>query len=628
MRRFIPLVPVIIVATSLWVRDAQAQFGPPGGGGGGGGLGPGGPPSSGQPQQEQGPAEAAPERSGQEPALTPLPAWPGMRDKALQFFQLNGYIRARTYLFYNGNLGVPLRTTGPSSPFYTPYSETDASGTSTLPGNPASCAARRNRNCRTRTFTSTDMRMRLEPTINVSEQVRVKAQFDVFDNYVLGSTPEGFYLNGQPSTPDLLSRFFARANQVAPEAGRNSFENAIRVKRAWAEVRLPIGELRFGRMPSHWGLGLQVNNGDCLDCDYGVNVDRVMFVTREPWAKHFFAFLWDWAATGPTTRLYTPNQSNGPVYNADRLDDVMQWGLAVGKQDKPEDLKEKLEKGELIINYGGYFTVRYQSWDLVRNPGVTSDPTKTGGVLGQQTPPNTLSDLLTPRNAWAFVPDLWFRLDWRRLHLEAEWVIVGGRVNNVSDLTQSAIGRGNGYTILQYGGVLRTLVRLLRNKQLFFGLELGYASGDGYEDPNARLNFREARIIPPSGATLSNFRFDPDYHVDLLLYRRILGTVSNATYFKGTFGYDITESFIARADIIYSLANRPVAYPGNSTNLGVELDAQLMYRNEKEGFYFGLAYGVLFPFRALSLPAEIFGSTYAQNPSTAQTVQARVVVKF
>ena len=40
MRRFIPLVPVMIIATSLWMRDAQAQFGPPGGGGG---LGPGGP---------------------------------------------------------------------------------------------------------------------------------------------------------------------------------------------------------------------------------------------------------------------------------------------------------------------------------------------------------------------------------------------------------------------------------------------------------------------------------------------------------------------------------------------------------------------------------------------------------
>jgi hypothetical protein len=116
--------------------------------------------------------------------------------------------------------------------------------------------------------------------------------------------------------------------------------------------------------------------------------------------------------------------------------------------------------------------------------------------------------------------------------------------------------------------------------------------------------------------------------VDLLLYRRILGAVSNATYFKGTVGYDITESFLARVDVIYSLANRPVGYPGNATNLGVEIDAQLMYRNEKEGFYFGLAYGVLFPFSALSLPEIIFGTAFRQSPSTAQTVQARVVVKF
>src|SRR5207248_10608250 len=114
--------------------------------------------------------------------------------------------------------------------------------------------------------------------------------------------------------------------------------------------------------------------------------------------------------------------------------------------------------------------------------------------------------------------------------------------------------------------------------------EIGSASGCDWEDNSAVLDYRYQKIIPTS-AHLSRFFFDPDYHVDLILFRRILGTVNNATYFKPGVSYDIIDNFGARVDIMYAMANRPVAYPGNSYNLGLEIDAQLMYKNEEEGFY-------------------------------------------
>ena len=207
------------------------------------------------------------------------------------------------------------------------------------------------------------MRLRLEPTINVTEQVRVKAQLDVFDNMVLGSTPRATTLIEAPAAPPQLRR--AAVGVLASvssrrSAGINSVYDSIRAKRAWAEVRTPFGELRFGRMPSHWGIGMLVNNGDCLDCDFGVNADRVMFATKL-WG-HFIAFMWDWVATGPTTQLIGPQQGQGVFYNADTLDDVSQWILALGKQDKPEELKEKLDQGKVVFNYGGYFVYRQQDW--------------------------------------------------------------------------------------------------------------------------------------------------------------------------------------------------------------------------------------------------------------------------
>src|SRR5207253_257342 len=142
-------------------------------------------------------------------------------------------------------------------------------------------------------------------------------------NLVLGTTPDGYFLNGQVPPRSAPLQAFSRAQQPV-ESGRNSIESAIRVKRAWAEVKIPVGMLSFGRMPSQWGTGMFINNGNCLDCDYGVSVDRVMFATKL--FNHFFAFMYDWVATGPTTRLYHPNEQSGPAYNADPIDDV--WQIA------------------------------------------------------------------------------------------------------------------------------------------------------------------------------------------------------------------------------------------------------------------------------------------------------------
>jgi uncharacterized protein (TIGR04551 family) len=615
MRRCrILLIPIVVAVSS----PAFAQFGP------GGGMRPGGQPPAGQPGQgpeekEEGPAEAAPEQQQENPALQPLPAWPQQREKTLQFFEIHGYIRFRAYLFHALNLGIWERTVAgsPRSPFTIPYTEVNSDGNaSNLANPPSSCAQRDKSNCRTDNVTSADMRMRLEPTINVTEQVRVKTQLDVFDNLVLGSTPQGYFVNnaglaggGAVRSPDVPYSF-ASQSQQAPESGINSVYSSIRAKRAWAEVRTPFGELRFGRMPSHWGAGMLFNNGDCLDCDFGLNVDRVMFATKL-WG-HFIAFMWDWVATGPTTQIIGPQQGQGVFYNADTLDDVSEWALALGKQDKPEELKEKLDQGKIVFNYGGYFVYRQQDWD-------ESGPIAPSGNSYQ-----SLQNNIHPRQAKEFIPDIWLRLNWKKLHLEAEGALIVGTIGNLTDIY------GTGYTgstsILSGGFVVKADYKLLHDAlKIFF--EAGYASGDDSEDPNAAVNFQQA-TFKPFNNHIGRFSFDPDYHVDLILFRRILGTVNNATYFKPGVSYDIVDNFGARVDLMYAIANHPVAYPGNSYNLGLEIDAQIMYKNEEEGFYAGLVYGVLFPFAALGTPGSIFPGFDKSSPDIAQTFQARLIVKF
>lgn len=55
--------------------------------------------------------------------------------------------------------------------------------------------------------------------------------------------------------------------------------------RAWTEFRIPIGQFRIGRMPSQWGLGILVNDGDGFRNDfgeayYGSEFDRILFGTN------------------------------------------------------------------------------------------------------------------------------------------------------------------------------------------------------------------------------------------------------------------------------------------------------------------------------------------------------------
>ena len=165
-----------------FVRPASAQFG-------GGGTRPGAQPGAGNPAPQdtkEGPAEVSPDDKAESPALQPLPAWPQQREKASQFFQLNGYLRFRAYLFHNLNLGYYEGSSGPRSPFFIPFSEFGQSGKVSDMGAKASAAQRDQKDGRTDNLTSADMRLRLEPTINVTDQDGVAVVTCAIDNLIKG----------------------------------------------------------------------------------------------------------------------------------------------------------------------------------------------------------------------------------------------------------------------------------------------------------------------------------------------------------------------------------------------------------------------------------------------------------
>ena len=125
----------------------------------------------------------------------------------------------------------------------------------------------------------------------------------------------------------------------------NGYRNSIDVQRAWAEYLTPLGQIRFGRMPSHWGLGMLMNSGDGIDHDYQSNADRIMFVSGIKSMDLYFGGAWDFVSTGPTNA--SPyDVYGGQPYNTANLSNVNQWVAFIAKRTNPELQRLKLARND------------------------------------------------------------------------------------------------------------------------------------------------------------------------------------------------------------------------------------------------------------------------------------------
>ncbi|NOZ87433.1 MAG: TIGR04551 family protein [Deltaproteobacteria bacterium] len=505
----------------------------------------------------------------------------------LKLLEINGYLRLRTDLFHNLSLHN-------NSGFYEPITEvatqTDQEGQVSRPR--ARSAG---------TLAGASLRFRLEPTINVSEGVRILSQIDILDNLTMGSTPDTY----GTSTPSALSE-----TQLPPSDGVNALKDSIRVKRVWGEVLTPLGQLRFGRMPLHFGMGMLYNDGNCLDCDQGDTVDRVSFVVKV--AGYYIIPSWDFAAEGPSSDSRGTWHSH-PI-DLDQLDDVNQYGLVLMKKDSNRDIKEALDNNGWILNYGLYTVYRQQSLstDILSNP--VDDPYS---IQARD---------MVQRNYQAWTWDLWGLFIWREFKLETELAVIWGNmdargITGDLDVDPDSL---KGINMLQVGFVGRGSYSMLSDK-LHLSLEVGYASGDTDEGFGAKDPMSQVK----EDKNLNNFRFSPDFHVDRILWREIIGRVTDALYIKPRVSYTFAPGLGASLDAVYSLCEKANSSPGDNFNLGLELDASLTYTSE-QGFFASLTYGIFFPFDGFKRVQESVQEKidWSSDPGIAHTVQGRLGIVF
>jgi uncharacterized protein (TIGR04551 family) len=558
---------------------------------------------------------------------------------------MHGYFRTRGELFHNFSLG---RHTAPGQdsqnlwpqPLDQSYGDLNGARRQVLLcGDPN--AQNQWGECIDKTQSTANLRLRLNPEFHISDNLRIMAQVDLLDNLVLGSTPDAYAIKpsgtGATGYNPAVNGYNGYAplgvfstTQGPPTAGVNGYKNSIDVTRAWAEYLTPLGQLRFGRMPSHWGLGMLVNSGDCLDCDYQTNADRIMFISGIKSMDLYFGGMWDFVSTGPTNA--SPyDVYGGQPYNTANLANVDEWAAFIARRTNPELQRLKLARNEAVVNGGVYTVYRKQLLDVVagQNP-LTVDTTLPNNGLER-------------RGAEAVIPDVWIQFLWNKLRIEAEAASIWGSIEN-SPASAKAV---DPVKVRMWGLATQAEYRAVEDKlRVQFGS--GWASGDpNVEGLSPGSNGLQTRL---SEGAISTFRFSPAYYVDYIFFRRILSRIQGAYYFRPSVEYDFLrnpngQKFGGGAAVIWSRASEFVQTPGNKRDLGVELDLQLYYQskdgslnddpNKMGGFYAALQYGVFFPLGGLDYLPGVQGTLAGTTPklpnydtSSAQTVRLILGVMF
>ncbi|MEM7495024.1 MAG: hypothetical protein AAF471_02575 [Myxococcota bacterium] len=506
--------------------------------------------------------------------------WSKPKDPKLNFVEMGGYFRTRPQVFFRPDLGTFIPKDGDQFGYGTSQFPPPLSSYRNDPGAANDPEAKRPSDV----VFSTDMRLRLDPTFHVSERVRVGLTLDVLDNLVFGSTPRvpaGAY------TPHTAPVAFLNHGQSPPIPSINTdYGSALAVKRAWGAVSTPVGELRFGRVPYHFGMGLLYNAGEGINDDFSDTIDGFLFATDLPGGLRLIpAYSVEFA--GPTTSTHMRDQrvavdspmQEGPRYDLDPSDNAHAALLTLRGTVGDAEAFSPLSRDVGLFHYGLLFSYRNQALDVRE-----AQPSNT--------PFDQVSDSQVNRDGHAGLGSVWLRGQWGSLDIRTEAVGGVGVIGDTDDLVQQGAESVGSLRLLMGGVALESDYGFLRNR-LRIGLDGGWTSG-GLRG----LDFRNL-----GSSRVTAFTFHPSYHVDLLLFKRVLGGMTGAGYLRPHIG-GFWEHFLIRLDGVPSFANVAGTTPGGSNFLGLEFDVTTAYFT-KDHFHLQLQYGMLIPFAGLNHSAAL-----------------------
>lgn len=121
-------------------------------------------------------------------------------------------------------------------------------------------------------------RLRMDPMIKINDNLSVHSSIDVIDNVLYGTDSSRQFDFLSPIIGTIQIPGAGGAIGVTGPEDIGQFA-AMNVRHAYADILFPIGKLRIGRQPSHFGLGVFQHDGNGPDDDFGINADRILFLT-------------------------------------------------------------------------------------------------------------------------------------------------------------------------------------------------------------------------------------------------------------------------------------------------------------------------------------------------------------
>lgn len=482
---------------------------------------------------------------------------------------------------------------------------------------------------------SGNLRFRYEPSLRIGELFNVHARVDFFDNLEFG---------GSPGLGDVSKPFLART-QVPPSDRATGFRDSVRVKAAWGDLRL-FHRIHFygGRMPERFGLGIVRSDGSRLDSDHGDHVDALFFKVRLPAA----AFRIGMEFPGEGAVAESPFRLALDPHDPEQFDDINRWVFVFDSSslepDEAEQRRRALhEERRPVVDWGMYHSITRQGLSSERNDPALA--TKLQDLCAEITSGPPLDQdyacyALTPRGAFFWTPSLWGRLLYRpradlALRLEAEVAMVYGRIN----YTQSFLKASEYNTKKKFFSMGAAFEIELDAGPHNFRLFSGVASGDGTsrrfgildghtiaqpDDAAWRDQARRDQAVA-ANTFVRAFAFNPDYRVDSILFREVIGSVTNSFYFKPAYHRVMLRSgshvLGGGLSLLAAFAVEPEGTPGGKRPLGLEAGAHVFYRLGS-ALLLTADGAMLFPLSGLRLP-EV-----AHSPQPATAVRLMMAVTF
>lgn len=554
------------------------------------------------------PVEHPDESAGGTQLVVPQTDDTDIATKPFVTFENHGYFRFRFNTLYNFDLGMAARG---ANDIWTPPTA-DSQGAKGSVGNVSDTA------------TSANIRFRYAPLVRIGEILTVGGTFDFLDNLVLGQTPD----IGSAGYPLA----FQTRSQVWPSSGISGFKDSVRIKSMWADLYLfGVVHIMGGRMPEHFGLGIVRNGGYSLDSDFGDYVDGLFIKAR----------------VGPTylrVGLEIVGQgvsSDSPfgyfVYPSDysTMDDTLRWVFGAdstpGTPEEKAKQKRDLENHKPVVDWGIYNAITTQNLSSDR---ILTSNLELAGHDANADGYDYDKYTVVPRGAFFWTPSVWTKLKYSprpglQFRLEVELSMTYGWVDHMQSSVEDI---DTSKDFLSFGGALEFDIDFGKNNVSFL---TGAASGGntlGYYG----INDRHTLACPDNNCysasnpevfltkNIHHFVFNRDYRIDSILFREIIGSVTNAFYFKP--GY--YRTFYKQGDwkvgggvsLVASFACIKEGTPGGKLPLGVEPGLKLD-ATWRDILSLTADAAVLFPLSGMKYPN-------ADDPSPASALRVRAQVVF